>query len=152
LAEPLQLFRAPWLTADYAAKRRILEIILSNYTFVDATLCPTIRKPFDILPKGSFLKKVEAAGIEPLWVMDLLPHRQPSSLPCMGYPIAERAIKNCVTRQLLKNRVAGRRAILIVTYTGWLGVLPRYLIFVPLAAWTATFLGLLRQLQLLTGL
>ena len=38
-----------WLTADYAAKRRILEIVLSNCTLNDATLCPTIKKTLDVL-------------------------------------------------------------------------------------------------------
>lgn len=41
-----------WLTADYVAKRRILEIIGLNWRLDDVTLCPTIRKPFDVLAKG----------------------------------------------------------------------------------------------------
>lgn len=47
-----QTLRAQWLTADYAAKRRILEIVLSNCSLDGATLCPTIRKPFDVLVEG----------------------------------------------------------------------------------------------------
>jgi hypothetical protein len=56
-----QTLRARWLTADYAAKRRILEIMLSNCTLNDATLCPTIRKPFDVLAEG-FLTEVSGGG------------------------------------------------------------------------------------------
>ena len=41
-----------WLTADYAAKRRILEIVCLNFRLDNATLCPTMRKPFDMLAKG----------------------------------------------------------------------------------------------------
>jgi hypothetical protein len=48
--------RQQWLTADYATKRRILEIVCSNCTLVDATLCPTIRKPFDVLAEGLVTK------------------------------------------------------------------------------------------------
>ena len=41
-----------WLTADYAAKRRILEIVCLNWRLDDVTLIPTMRKPFDILAEG----------------------------------------------------------------------------------------------------
>jgi hypothetical protein len=37
--------------------RRILEFILPNCTLVDAILCPTMRKPFDVLAEGPILKK-----------------------------------------------------------------------------------------------
>ncbi|QDT57079.1 hypothetical protein Pan44_51450 [Caulifigura coniformis] len=47
-----QTLREKWLTADYAVKRRILEIVCLNCTLIDATLCPTIRKPFDVLVEG----------------------------------------------------------------------------------------------------
>jgi site-specific DNA recombinase len=47
-----QTLREQWLTADYSAKRRLLEIVFLNCTFDDGTLCPTIRKPFDILAEG----------------------------------------------------------------------------------------------------
>ncbi len=47
-----QTLRQQWLTADYAAKRRILEIVLLNCRLVDGTLCPEIRKPFDVLAEG----------------------------------------------------------------------------------------------------
>jgi len=56
-----QTLRQQWLTADYAAKRRILEIILSNCTLVDATLVPVIRKPFDVLAEG-LVKKNSGGG------------------------------------------------------------------------------------------
>ncbi|MBM4088364.1 MAG: hypothetical protein FJ276_02885 [Planctomycetes bacterium] len=44
--------REKWLTADYAAKRRILEIICLNWTLDDVTPVPTMKKPFDLLAKG----------------------------------------------------------------------------------------------------
>lgn len=47
-----QTLREKWLTADYAAKRRILEIVCLNCTLDGSTLCPTIRKPFDVLAEG----------------------------------------------------------------------------------------------------
>ena len=47
-----QTLRQQWLTADYAAKRRILEIVFLNCRLEDATLVPTMRKPFDILAEG----------------------------------------------------------------------------------------------------
>ena len=57
-----QTLRTQWLTADYAAKRRILEIILSNCTLDGATLCPTIRKPFDVLAEGLVSKQSGGGG------------------------------------------------------------------------------------------
>jgi hypothetical protein len=41
-----------WLSADYATKRRILEIVFLNCRLDDVTLVPEIRKPFDVLAKG----------------------------------------------------------------------------------------------------
>jgi site-specific DNA recombinase len=40
------------LTADYAAKRRILEIICLNCSLDVASLVATMRNPFDLLAKG----------------------------------------------------------------------------------------------------
>ena len=47
-----QTLTEKWLTADYATKRRILEIVCLNCRLDGATLCPTIRKPFDVLAEG----------------------------------------------------------------------------------------------------
>ncbi len=47
-----QTLREKWLTADYPTKRRILEIVCLNCELVDVSLCPTIRKPFDLLIEG----------------------------------------------------------------------------------------------------
>ena len=47
-----QTLRQKWLTADYDAKRRILEIVCLNCTLDGATLVPTMRKPFDVLAEG----------------------------------------------------------------------------------------------------
>ena len=44
--------RNQWLTADYAAKRRILEIVFLNCSLDGVTLVPTMRKPFDVLAEG----------------------------------------------------------------------------------------------------
>ena len=58
-----QTLRSQWLTADYAAKRRILEIVFLNCRLEDATLVPTMRKPFDVLVEGLLLKNSRAGGI-----------------------------------------------------------------------------------------
>ena len=42
-------------SANDAEKRKILEIVWLNCTLVDVTLCPTIRKPFDVLAEGPFV-------------------------------------------------------------------------------------------------
>jgi hypothetical protein len=46
-----------WLTADVFEKRQILEIVFLNCVLDDVTLCPTIRKPFDVLADGLISKK-----------------------------------------------------------------------------------------------
>ena len=58
-----QSLREKWFTADYAAKRRILEIIGLNWTIDDASLCVAMRKPFDLLAKGLVSKDSRAGGI-----------------------------------------------------------------------------------------
>jgi hypothetical protein len=50
-----QTFRRQWLTADCAARRRILELVWLNYSLIGASLCPSIRKPFDVLAEGLFI-------------------------------------------------------------------------------------------------
>lgn len=47
-----QSLRTKWDTANYEAKRRILEIICLNFSLEGATLCYTMRKPFEILSEG----------------------------------------------------------------------------------------------------
>lgn len=47
-----QNLRAKWLTADYAEKRRVLEIVFLNFVLDDVTLVPETRKPFDMLAEG----------------------------------------------------------------------------------------------------
>jgi hypothetical protein len=44
------------LMAEYAAKRRIREIVFLNCCLDDATLVPTIRMPFDVLAEGLISK------------------------------------------------------------------------------------------------
>ncbi len=46
-----------WVTADYAEKRRILEIIGLNWRLDDVSLCPVMRKPFDLLAEGLLSKE-----------------------------------------------------------------------------------------------
>jgi len=64
--EPFELsqtLRGQWLTADYAAKRRILEIVLLNCRLEGATLVPTMRKPFDVLAEGHSVPSSRGGGI-----------------------------------------------------------------------------------------
>ena len=58
-----QSLRQKWLTADYAAKRCLLEIICLNYTLDDVSLVPTMRKPFDLLTKGLVSEKSRVSRI-----------------------------------------------------------------------------------------
>ena len=58
-----QSLRERWVTADYAAKRRILEIICLNCSLDDVNLCVTMRKPFDLLAKGLVSKDSRAERI-----------------------------------------------------------------------------------------
>ncbi|HTQ38660.1 MAG TPA: recombinase family protein [Pirellulales bacterium] len=51
-----QVLRREWLSADYAAKRRIMEIVFLNCRLDDTTLVPQIRKPFDVLVEGQFVQ------------------------------------------------------------------------------------------------
>ena len=47
-----QTLTQQWLTADYATKRRIHDIVFLNCRLDDGTLVPTMRKPFDVLAEG----------------------------------------------------------------------------------------------------
>jgi site-specific DNA recombinase len=47
-----QTLKEQWLTADYATKRRLLEIVFLNCVLDGVTLVPTMRKPFDVLAEG----------------------------------------------------------------------------------------------------
>ena len=58
-----QNLRERWLTADYATKRQILEIVCLNSTLNGTTLCLTIRKPFDVLVEGLLVSSSRAGGI-----------------------------------------------------------------------------------------
>lgn len=58
-----QSLRERWVTADYDAKRRILEIVCLNCSLVDASLVVTMRKPFDLLAEGLVSKDSRAGGI-----------------------------------------------------------------------------------------
>lgn len=54
-----QNLKGRWVTADYAEKRRILEIVCLNFSLVNASLVPTWRKPFDVLAE----RQIFADGI-----------------------------------------------------------------------------------------
>ncbi|WP_437203007.1 recombinase family protein [Planctomicrobium sp. SH664] len=47
-----QTLKEKWLTADYATKRRLLEIVWLNSVLDGVTLVHEIRKPFDVLAEG----------------------------------------------------------------------------------------------------
>ncbi len=57
LFELSQNLHGKWLTADYTAKRRILDFICLNFRLDGASLVPTMRKPFDVLVEGLELAK-----------------------------------------------------------------------------------------------
>ena len=52
-----QILRAKWVTADDAAKRRILDVVCWNCTLDDASLFVTMREPFDPLAEGLVSKE-----------------------------------------------------------------------------------------------
>ena len=52
-----QTLREQWLNADYTTKRRLLEIVCLNCTLDGVTLCPEMRKPFDVLAEGLISEK-----------------------------------------------------------------------------------------------
>jgi site-specific DNA recombinase len=58
-----QTLRSQWLTADYSAKRRILEIVFLNCRLEDANLAPRMRKPFDVLAEGLISQNSRGDGI-----------------------------------------------------------------------------------------
>lgn len=60
---PLGLRRAKWLTADYAVKRRLLEIVFLDFVLDDVTLVPETRKPFDMLAEGLLVSSSRADRI-----------------------------------------------------------------------------------------
>ena len=47
-----QTLQNTWVSADYATKRRILEIVCLNCTRDGVSLCPVTSKPFDVLIEG----------------------------------------------------------------------------------------------------
>jgi hypothetical protein len=49
-----QTLRDQWVSADYATKRRLLEIVCLNCTLDGASVVPTTRKPFDVLVEGLY--------------------------------------------------------------------------------------------------
>ena len=51
-----QNLRAKWFAVDHAAKRRLLEIVCLNFSLVDVSLVPEMRKPFDLLAEGLLQK------------------------------------------------------------------------------------------------
>jgi len=58
-----QDLRAKWFAADYAAKRRILEILCLNWKLDDVSLVPEWRKPFDLVAEGLLQKDSRGEGI-----------------------------------------------------------------------------------------
>ena len=79
-----QALRQKWLTADYATKRRILEIVFLNCRLDDVTLVPTIRKPFDVLAEAQSspvqsgrqdlnLRPRAPQATMPIWILGQIP-------------------------------------------------------------------------------
>ena len=68
-----QTLRQQWLTADYDAKRRILEIVCLNWKLDGVSLVPTMRKPFDVLAEGLISQNSRADRIR---TCDLLTPRR----------------------------------------------------------------------------
>lgn len=58
-----QTLQNTWVSADYATKRRILEIVCLNCTLDGASLVPTTRKPFDVLIEGLYSEQSRGGGI-----------------------------------------------------------------------------------------
>ena len=52
-----QTLQDKWVGADYATKRRLLEIVCLNCRLDGVNLVPTMRKPFDVLAEGLELSK-----------------------------------------------------------------------------------------------
>ena len=52
-----QTLKEQWLIADYATKRRLLEIVFLNSVLDGVSLVPTMRKPFDVLAEGLVSEK-----------------------------------------------------------------------------------------------
>jgi hypothetical protein len=50
------MLRSQWFTADYDAKRRILEIVCLNCRLDGVNLVPSIKEPFDVFAKGLLSK------------------------------------------------------------------------------------------------
>jgi site-specific DNA recombinase len=74
-----QSLMSKWLTADYEAKRQILEIVCLNWRLDDVTFCPTMRKPFDVLAERLLSKKSRGDRIR---TCDLL-----NPIQCEWYPV-----------------------------------------------------------------
>ena len=60
--ELFQALRDQWLTANFAAKRRTLEIFCFNCQYIVAKLCPKIRKPFEVLVDGLLVSESGGRG------------------------------------------------------------------------------------------
>ena len=58
-----QTLQNTWVSADYATKRRILEIVCLNCRLDGASALFTMRKPFDMLAEGLQLLKSRGGGI-----------------------------------------------------------------------------------------
>ena len=50
-----QTLEEKWVSADVPEKRRLLKIVCLNFSLVDGTLVPAMRKPFDVLVEGLFV-------------------------------------------------------------------------------------------------
>lgn len=53
-----------WKSADLAAKRRLLNVVCSNWTLKGVTLVPTMRRPFDALVEGPLISSGRVGCLE----------------------------------------------------------------------------------------
>ena len=58
-----QRLKEKWLNADIAEKRQLLNIVGLNFFLDGVTLCPEMRKPFDILAKRPSVSSNRSGGI-----------------------------------------------------------------------------------------
>ena len=58
-----QCLAEKWVTAGFAEKHRLLEIVCLNCRLENTTLVPTIRRPFHILAEQPILKNGRGGGI-----------------------------------------------------------------------------------------
>jgi hypothetical protein len=98
---PVDLIRKPVcgtsyarVSADFGAKRQILETVFLNLRLDDVSLCYEMGKPFDALAKGLLVSSSRGAGIE-LSETNVLPRYQ-GAADCLNVLPANGAIATAI--------------------------------------------------------